>query len=249
MNQKLLPLVVALCTALVGCGGGGGGGSSTPPAAAVQPPATVVPTAPSASNPTVSPSATSPTVPIESAITKLYTTNEIYRLTADAGTPSQVSYTRQFVVLPNTTFENQAVQSVEITNTSQPRTGAAVVLKQIDYFTTSPYVLVGRKFAEDTGSARTVALNRRLLPRNGRPGDSDFFYDSVTYSQDGQVVYNTKQTWDVTADTESPIDTATFCILPTVTFFGIPGERAGNSDCYKINTTGTVTAVKFISGR
>ncbi|MES2831367.1 MAG: hypothetical protein V4695_05170 [Pseudomonadota bacterium] len=249
MNEKLLPLIVALCATLAGCGGGGGG-SSTPPPSAQQPvPATPGQTTPSASAPTSSPTATAPTVPIEAAISKLYTTNETYRLTADAGSINQVSYTRQFVVLPNTTFENQTVQSVEITNTSQPRSGAAVVLKQTDYFTTSPYVLVGRKFAEDTGSARTVTQSRRLLPVNGRPGDADFFYDSVTYSQDGQVVYNTKQTWDVTADPDSPTDTATFCILPTVTFFGIPGERAGNSDCYKINTAGTVTAVKFISGR
>jgi len=252
MNEKLVPLVVVLCTALAGCGGGGGGGggSTQPPAPASQPPAaTQGPTPSSASAPASSPTPTSPMVPIEAAISKLYTTNETYRLTADAGTSSQVSYTRQFVVLPNTTFENQAVQSVEITNTSQPVSSAPVTLKQTDYFTTSPYVLVGRKFSEDTGAARTVTQSRRLLPVTGRPGDSDFFYDSVTYSQDGQVVYNSKQTWDITADQESPLDTATFCILPTVTFFGIPGGRTGNSDCYKINTTGTVSAVKFISSR
>jgi len=252
MNEKLIPLVAVLCVALTGCGGGGGGGASStapPPQEPAAPTAPVASGSPSASNPTRSATPTSPQVPIEAAISKLYTTNETYRLVADKDTASEVSYTRQFVVQPNTVFENKAVQSVEITNTSQPRFGNAVTLKQTDYFTTTPYILVGRKFSDDTGAARTVVQDRRLLPTIASPGDADFFYDSVTYSQDGQVVYNSRQTWDVTVDAESPTNTATFCVLPTITFFGIPGQRAGNSDCYKINTSGTVTAVKFISGR
>ena len=182
-------------------------------------------------------------VPIESAITALYTINRNFRRTETAsGTADVYVFSRDFTVGAATTIENLVAGSVDITG-SVIKNGALLTTSgQTDYFLTAPYRLISRKFSGNP--LYLVASNQQALPATGKSGDTGKFYDAVTYDSSAKVnvVSTSTQTWAITPDTDTSV---TFCIVSTTSIPQLAGTTS-KSDCYKIGTNGTVTSVAFL---
>lgn len=219
---------------LLGCGGGSTSVTAPVPAAA-----TAVATTPAVS-PVV---ATGPVVPIEAAITALYSTTQHYGRTETAtGTTDTYVFSRDFTAGAVQAIDNMPVNSVAIAGSVSKNGTLQTTSLQTDYFLTMPYRLIARKFA---GSPLYLAAaSQQPLPLTGKAGDSGNFYTAVTYDSVGKanVVSSATQTWAITPDTATSV---TFCIQSVTTIAQLASTTT-RSDCYRIDTSGTVTSVAFV---
>ena len=240
--------VASVCGFLTGCGGGAGGentGSLTSTGGATTvanvPVATPVPVA---TDPAANPAASSgPVVPIASAITALYTTSRNFHRTETAtGTADVYIFNRDFTVGAVASVEGTIANSVDIAGSILKNGALLISSAQTDYFLTSPYRLISRKFSQSP--LYLVALNQQSLPATGKSGDTGKLYDAVTYDSSAKVniVSTSTQAWTITPDTDASV---TFCIVSTTSIAQIAGTTS-KSDCYKIGADGTVALVAFV---
>lgn len=219
----------ALLTAvfLAGCGGGGlSADSATSPAAPVATPPTSV----------------GPTVALDAAISALYSTNQTYsRVETDPRTGSIYTVTGVFSDVSDTTIENIAVKSVDITRTILKDGTLYRSSSETSYFLTSPYRLIASRFNGST--TYIVASNQMALPTTARPGDAGKFYDLKVYDSPakGNLLTNISQSWTVAADSAT---TVSFCVNSLVAVPQSPGIT-GVPVCVKIDTSGKVAMLGF----
>lgn len=256
MSKNPLWLLATASILVAGCGGGGGGGSDTPasvtPPPVTAPPVTTPPvttppvttppvTTPPVTTPPVS-GDTGPTVPLEAAISSLYSTTRTFsRTETDPRNGDIYDVKADYVVGANTTFENVAVKTVNITRNIKKNGVQFSSSSQNDFFQASPYRLIGTTFP--SSPVYVVASSQVALPVTAKPGDSGKFYDTLTYDSANKnlVLAGSSLSWAVTADTAT---TVTFCVNSINVVAQVPGATT-RSDCYKIDTTGTVQSIGF----
>lgn len=221
---------------VAGCGGGRG--SETPVSVAT--PAPVVPTTPVPTPPV--PPVAGPTVPLEAAVSALYSTTRTFsRTEQDPRNGDLYEVKADYVVGSNTTFESNAAKTVSVTRNIKKNGAQFSSSVQNDFLQSSPYRLLGTTLPGN--SVYVVAVAQVALPATAKPGDSGKFYDTVTYDSVSKnvVLATTSLSWAVTADTAT---TVTFCVNSVNVVSQVTGATT-KSDCYKVETTGTVLSIGF----
>lgn len=239
MNTKLIAVSATFLTLLAGCGGGGGGGSTTPQAGAgangnagVSPAGAGSTTGGSANGGgNVGTTVTGPRVPIDKAIAELYTTGKSY------SRPNNVNGVNLIVAA---TYMNTGVVNTDGAATSVKRkvTRSAdgstfYESDQTDSFTTGPFK-INRRVLPGQAAESFVTTSFKALPESGIPGESGDFYTANIFTSaqfGGGKIGMATYTWDISPDTEFPLDAAIFCIRGTIE---VPGGTTKQSDCYKI---------------
>ena len=226
MSIKHLWFLAAVSILVSGCGGGGSG--ETPGSVAT--PTSVVPTV------------AGPTVPLEAAISALFSTTRTYTRTETGLNNGDVyDFEASYVMGAPTSFEGTQVRTVSVTHSIKKNGAQFSTSSQNDYFLASPYRLIGTTL--QNSSVYVVASGQIPLPATAKPGDSGKFYDTITYDSASKktVLATSSLSWAVTADTAT---TVTFCVNSVNVVSQIPGST-NRSDCYKVDTAGTVPMVGF----
>lgn len=219
MKLRIAQLVTAL--SLAGCGGGVNtslniGGSL----------ATVV---------------TNPTYPFAAAVSTFLQSKSDYTLKATAGTDS---YQLKWHSEPGApaVFEGHLASTLNYTNavTKNGTTLAGSALT--DYFDTVPFKPVGG--INHTLGNYDVASNQQILPAVALPGQSGFVSNGVRFadSSKSRVLANSVASWSL--DAAGPSN-AWACLNSTVTLAGSATATTTESVCYKIDTSGNVSAMKI----
>lgn len=243
---------------LAGCGGGGGGGATTASATPSSGSGTITAAGPTGAGAGTSAStgagagagtipvtgSSGPTVPIEPAISSLYSTPHHFDKpnNIDPRNGDNYSVVADYTPGADTVFEGVAVKTVAITR-DVTKTGTPLPRSsQTDFFQISPYKLIGTTFPGQN-NFYVVASAQIALPPTGKPGDTGNFYNSTTYDSAAKnfVVATSTQTWKVSADTDTSV---IFCIDSVVTTVGVAGTKT-KSDCYRIDTNGTIPSIFF----
>jgi len=200
---------------LSACGGGGGGGSSGS-------------------------AGTDPTTqfPIESAVSAFSQTTYGFTLSATVGADT---YTVQLSSTPgsSTTFESQTA-STNIKAVTLKKNGVlASSSSGTSYYIVSPNKPLG--YLDNGTGHYSVAANQQNLPTNATVGQSGSIDTYIVYTDSTKATqYSTGTvTWSLESDTP----TTAWACSNTVEIGGT--YPFTESDCYKINTTGTVQGMKI----
>lgn len=205
----------ALVLLLYGCSGGGGSAPATAPA--------VVPAI---------------QIPLAGAISSFMQTNHSYNLSGMIGADN---YTVQISFTPGAgcTFAGNPASSMMLSAILRKNGVVVSTDTETQCFDASPY----KEWASIDGSGNyTIASNQQLLPSTASVGQSGAFASFTTYMGSSSLLVDSRtvETWSVEPDTAT---TVWACFISTVTemFSGTTTD----TECYKIDQTGNVSAVKF----
>ena len=153
------------------------------------------------------------------------------------------TYTLQYGLTPGapTTFEGLAASMAAETLTISKNNAVVDTISLNTYFTTSPLIALGYV---DLGNGQyTIDSNQLALPTNATVGQSGQLQTETTYSINLFNIINDTATvtWALSADTAT---TAWLC-ANTVDIIVSPPSTISGSKCYKIDTSGNVSALKF----
>ncbi|MFA7268486.1 MAG: hypothetical protein WC073_04005 [Sterolibacterium sp.] len=217
--KKALALFSLFASVLIGCGGGGGGGSDGSPAPSGTP--------------------TTTTFPIASAVSAFLQTGHSYTLSAVDGSDT---YTIQFSYTPGSqqTFEGHLSSTMVQSALVKKNGTTAQTASGTMYFDVSPFKAIG--FIESDGHYEVIS-NQQTLPSSATAGQIGALDSSTTYTSSTKTsTYSTDtRTWSLEADTAS---TAWACFNTSTKF---PNSTSTNTtaECYKIDTSGNVSALKI----
>jgi hypothetical protein len=178
--------------------------------------------------------------PIGSAISAFFQASHSYSLTATNGANT---YTIQTSYIPGTssTFEGQ--QAATYTQSGTVSVNGVVTggtNSGVTYFNSSPYKNFGYI---DSNGQYTVYANQQALPTYATVGQSGAVDTDTVYTNNTKaVIYATDtETWSLLSDTST---TAWLCNNDTNAVVG--SSAAVITNCYKVDTTGNVLALKVI---
>ena len=217
MNTKYLPILLAI--ALSACGGGG---SSTP-----------APVAPGTSPAT--------SFPISGGLSAFSQKISDFALTAKDGTDV---HTMQISYRPGSqqTFEGHLrwtlVRSVIHKVNGVLNSTTSITL----YFDVSPYMQWGRLYSN--GNYQVIS-NQQLLPSSATVGQSGPLDNMKTYSDSSKflAVKTGAEVWSLDSNTAT---TAWACNNSTTNDLFDASAKVSASECFKIDQTGNVSAMKMI---
>ncbi len=153
------------------------------------------------------------------------------------------TYTLQYGVTPGapTTFEGLAASTAAETLTISKNNAVVDTVSLNTYFTTSPFIALGYV---DLGNGQyTIDSNQVALPANATVGQSGQIQTETTYTTSSLSTINDTATvsWALSADTAT---TAWLCANMVDVIVSPPSTISG-STCYKIDTSGNVSALKL----
>ena len=219
-NQMKIKITLVAALSAVVLSACGGGGSD----------AVVAPAAPAAAT----------TFPLDTAYTQVSTTGISLSGTAVDGIDT---WTMALSVTPaaDETFEG-ATAKKSVQSVTFKKNGATVVSSGGEsFFTIAPFRVKGLKLNDGTYGVQTVAGG--ALSNAAKVGDSGPFGLTTVYSNSSKssVLFTQEATWTLEADTAT---TAYGC--NNITAKNTAGVVISTtSGCYKVDTTGTVTGLKF----
>ena len=181
------------------------------------------------------------TFPLDSGAQSFLTSS--HHFTANYTDPAKGDlYTLEYSYTPgaDASFERQAAKTANLALNLQKNSTQQLTSSEVIYFQTGPV-----KFLGATGSGEyVVASNQVPFPVSGKIGDSGNLDTKISYSDSSKTAIKRTEvdTWVL-----QPADSATTAYLCMTTTIANPnGITISGSECYKINTSGTVLGNKLI---
>lgn len=227
MHIKHIGASAILSLALAACGGGGGGPGNT-----------------ASGNGADAVVASSASFPVSGTATSFRQSSTTFHFAGTDSANKHISFTLSSSPGTSTSFEGSTVDtsminftSILINGIAQPNSSATM------YFQTAPFLDFGEQ--DSDGQYYVVDVSSpKYLPTTAKVGDSGAMNSTTVYadSTKSTVVERLTSTWSLEADTAS---TAYLCFTDVHT--PVPNDGSGYTEaqCLKINTAGTVLAMKI----
>lgn len=153
-------------------------------------------------------------------------------------------YALTFTLTPgaDAVFEGKAAKTATTVITIKKNGVVSASTSTTEYFTQAPFVLLGTT----SGSSYVVTGAQQPLPLTGKVGDSGALYTSTTYTDSSKSSIGSTSSVNFTIEPDSA-STVYFC-ENVVTRFTSLSPNLSTSECFRIDTTGTITGMRFTLG-